>query len=214
MENPDQEFQRMLRRIAEQNDQKAFSVFFDRYHTKLLRYAHLFVNSIEEAEDVVAEVLTKMLKNRKETFLKENFIGYLFQSVKNACIDHLKKEKKKAVLFDSNYNERDYFVFDSQTPFSQVMQSELTKLLRDLIEALPPKRRMVFQLIKDEEMSYRQVAELLDISERTVEVHLRLALKDIRESLDVYLDKHKVETGGKDISGLIVLFLITPPIGM
>jgi hypothetical protein len=66
-------------------------------------------------------------------------------------------------------------------------------------------------LVKDEEMSYRQVADLMDISERTVEVHLRLALNDIRKGLEIYLDEHKTGIAGKDVSGLITLLLLTTP---
>lgn len=207
MKNQHPELPHLLLRIAEQNDERAFALFFDRYHTKLLRYASLYVASIEEAEDVVSDVLTKMLKNRKETFAKENFIGYLFQSIKNGCIDHLKREKRRSGIFDINYHEKDYFIFDSQTPFSQIVQSELTRLLRDRIEALPPKRRMVFQLIKDEDMSYREVAELMDISERTVEVHLRLAMRDLREALEAYMDQNRIAGSKKDLSGLLSLLL-------
>lgn len=184
----DHQVKQLLRRIAIDDDEKAFSVFFDRYHAKLLRYANLWVRSMEEAEDVVSDVLINLLKNKKDHFLKENFIGYLFQSVKNKCLDHLRVEKKKNILFDNNYDEKDYFVFEQQTPISRLLHSELNQVLGQKIEELPPKRKLVFQLIKDEGMTYRQVAELMNISDRTVEVHLKLAIKDIKQTLEEYMD--------------------------
>jgi len=188
MDPNDEAVNKLFRRIAEHDDQKAFAVFFQQYHTKLLRYASLFVGSLEAAEDVVSDVLIKLLKNRQEAFSKDNFIGYLFQCVKNRSLDYLRKEKNKQKVFDANYNEKDYFIYDKQTPFTQLALDELHQAIRDLIENLPPKRRMVFQLIKDEGMSYKDVAGLMDISERTVEVHLKLAVKDIQDALEIYLN--------------------------
>lgn len=199
----------LFKRIADENDEKAFSVFFKQYHTKLLRYASLFVGSIDVSEDVVSEVLINLLKRDRSAFLKKNFIGYLFQCVKNKAIDHIRKEKKKRAIFSASYDEGDYFIRSSQTPLSVITHNELYQTIRDLIEALPPKRRMVFQLIKDEGLSYKDVADLMDISERTVEVHLKLALKDIQTTLQKDLDNPNNNLDSSSALRLVFLLFLT-----
>ncbi len=170
-------------------------MFFQHYHSRLLRIAFMFVSSPQVAEDVVSEVLIKLLKNRKETFNKSNFIGYLYQSIKNQCFDQLKKNNKQPTV-DINYNDADYFVQDTATPHSVLVHREFELLIVESVEGMPPKRKMVFKLIKDDGLSYKEVAGLLDISERTVEVHLRLAIAHLKAVIDKYLDQSGDTTSG------------------
>lgn len=185
----DSQLNQLFHKIALENDQRAFGVFFDLYQTKLLRYANLFMKNMEESEDVVSEVLIKLLKKREEVFLKENFLGFLFKCIKNQCLDQLKKEKRRSNSIDANYHEADYFTFESQTPFTKLVHNELDQLIKERIENLPPKRRMVFKMVKDDNLSQKEVAELMDISVRTVEVHLKLALQDLKLAVDEYLSR-------------------------
>ena len=185
----EKEISQLLKQIAERDDVKAFSVFFEQYHSKLLRLAHMFVSSPQMAEDVVSDVLINLLRNRKETFNKENFIGYLYQCIKNKSLDHLKNNKKQP-LVDINYNDADYFIIEKSNPQSQLIQKEFEMLVAECVENLPPKRKLVFKMVKDDGLSYKKVGSLLNISERTVEVHLRLAMGDLKNTIDKYLDKN------------------------
>uniref|UniRef100_UPI0035932A16 sigma-70 family RNA polymerase sigma factor n=1 Tax=Aquiflexum sp. TaxID=1872584 RepID=UPI0035932A16 len=72
-----------------------------------------------------------------------------------------------------------------------MINNDLGTLLHQVIEQLPPKRGLVFKMVKDENMSYKEVGEILEISERTVEVHLKLAIKDLRKALSHYYDENK-----------------------
>ena len=85
----------LLKRIAIHDDQKAFSEFFDYYHSKLIKFAHLYVPNYNQSEEIVSEVLIKLLKKRKELHKIEKFEGYLFTMVKNQSLNLLKQNKKK-----------------------------------------------------------------------------------------------------------------------
>lgn len=186
---PKNEIPQLLKQIAERDDKRAFSIFFEHYHSKLLRIAHMFVSSPQMAEDIVSDVLIKLLRNRKETFNKKNFIGYLYQCIKNQSLDYIKKNKRQP-LVDINYSDADYFIPEMSNPHSQLIQKEFGELVADCIECMPPKRKLVFKLVKDDGLSYKKVASLLNISERTVEVHLRLAMGHLKNAIDDYLDKN------------------------
>ncbi len=172
----------ILQRIAIHDDQKAFSEFFDYYHSKLIKFAHLYVPNYNQSEEIVSEVLIKLLKKRKELHKIEKFEGYLFTMVKNQSLNFLKQNKKKLNHL-SLENLEDFFSTERIDPYEKYLESELRELLIKTIEKLPPKRQMVFKLIKDEGMSQKEVAELMDLSIRTVEAHLKLAVKDVREKI-------------------------------
>jgi RNA polymerase sigma-70 factor (ECF subfamily) len=176
----------LLFRIAELDEQKAFSIFFREYHPRMLLLAKIFVPSQAAAEDVVSEVLIKLLRQRKKTFRKKNFLGFLYTCVKNQSLDYLRKNKKHRHLSLDKHN-MDFLVQHKANPCSRLAGKEFEEIVIECIENLPPRRKLVFKLIKDDGLSYKQVAALLDISVRTVEVQLRLAVRQLKITVDDYL---------------------------
>jgi len=169
----------LFRRIAH-GEKAAFDDFFDLYYVRLVQFAQLFVDTTEQAEDVVSDVLTTLLTRRDRVFNLENFEAYLYSSVKNRAISTIRRKQVA-----DGYVEH---IVRNTAPdgHDALVSRELHDLVARVIDSFPPKRRMVFQLIRDEELTYAQVAELLDISVRTVEVHLRLAIRELRERIDAY----------------------------
>lgn len=194
-------------RIATENDRNSFNIFFKHYHARLIRFAILFVHNYDQAEDIISNVLVRLLKNREKVFLMENFEAYLFQSVKNEAINHLKKEKRLAAY--SIDEEQDFIGGKFVDPLEKLISDELRAVLATTVEALSPKRRMVYKLIKDEGLKYKEVAELLDISERTVEVHLKLAVKEIREVVIRYV-KATEGNSGKGFLKVAKMLILLP----
>ena len=176
----------LLHRIAEQDEQQAFSMFFKLYHSKLLLLARMFVSSSLEADDVVSDVLIKLLRNRRQTFNKKNFLGFLYTCVKNQAFDHIRKQKKHRHL-ELNQSNVDFFIQHKSNPCQQLEGKELEKIIFDCVEGLPPRRKLIYKLIKDDGLSYKEVANLLNISVRTVEVQLRFAVRKLKFTIDDYL---------------------------
>lgn len=193
MEIEKKRLKKLYYRIAVENDRSSFNIFFRHYHTRLIRFAILFVHNYDHAEDIVSNVLVRILKNREKVFLMENFESYLFQSVKNESINFLKREKKLATY--SIDDEDDFICGEFVDPLEKLITDELRVLVTRTVEGLSPKRRMVYKLIKDEGLKYREVAGLLDISERTVEVHLKFAVKEVREAVVGYLKSSRDGAG-------------------
>ena len=187
------EMKKVFHRIAMEDDRKSFNIFFKHYHAKLIRFALLFVPNYDQAQDIVSNVLVRLLKNRKKVFLMENFEGYLFRSIKNEAINHLKKENKVAVY--SLEDGEELISEEHIDPLEKLLNNELRLVISKTVERLSPKRKMVYKLIKDDGLKYREVADLLDISERTVEVHLKLAIKELREVVEQYIHKKPHASG-------------------
>ena len=154
------------------------------------RLAMVFVPRCEQAEDIVSEVFLKLLRKRTALLNIQHLEGYLFKMVKHEALAQIKNEKRHVhhVTVD---NIQDYLSQDAVDPEKIMINEDLGHLLNGVIEKLPPKRGLVFKMVKDENMSYRQVSEILEISERTVEVHLKLAIQDLRKALSRYYEEHK-----------------------
>jgi RNA polymerase sigma-70 factor (ECF subfamily) len=112
--------------------------------------------------------------------------------IKNQSLNYI-KQNKKHLSHLSIENIEDYFSAERIDPHEKYLESELRDLLNKTIEKLPPKRQMVFKLIKDEGMSQKEVADLMDISIRTVEVHLKLAVKDVRKIIKDHFTESQKE---------------------
>ena len=151
----------------------------------------MYVSNYDQAEEIVSEVLIKLLKKRKTLHKIEKFEGYLFTMIKNQSLNFIKQNKKNLSHL-SIENLEDFFSTERIDPHEKYLESELRNLLNKTIELLPPKRQMVFKLIKDEGMSQKEVADLINISVRTVEVHLKLAVKDVRKIIkDYFVESQK-----------------------
>lgn len=188
--------------LIAKGDKEAFDLFFRHYYPKLLQFASLWVSSQEQAEDVVADVLTNLLVHRERVFVLDHFEAYLYSSVKNKALSTLKKLQKTAPETEAAHQPLQASTSD---PYQLLEQREFREFVSQIIENLPPKRKMVFKMIREESLGYREVAELLDISERTVEVHLKLAIKDLRTHIENYLNR-KVIHKNKNNSTTSIIF--------
>lgn len=180
----------LLKRISDHSDKLAFSELFKRYHSKLVLFATCFLVNYEESEDMVSEVFVRLLKNHKTLKDIENFEAYLYFSVKNQCLNQLKKNKRKSNLF-TPLDLQDYKTGEYTQPLELLLTAELRSKIADCVDRLPQKRKLVYKMIKDDGMTCKEVAKLLDIAEKTVKKHLELAVKDVREELEKYLENHQ-----------------------
>lgn len=176
----------LLKRIAEDDDKKAFTLFFNRYYSRLIQFALLYVPAYNQAEDIVSEVMIRLLRKRTELCTIENFQGYLFKAVKNEALNQLTIQKRFPTNSRSIEDEKDHFLPDTIDPCEKLLEKELREIVSTIIERLPPRRRMVYKMVKDEGMKYKEVGELLEISERTVEEHLKIAVRELRQGIQAY----------------------------
>jgi len=178
----------LLTRIVNSNDEKAYSEFFDHYYTRLMNLAMIYLPQYSLAEEVVSDVIYKILLKKSELQDIKNFEGYLFKMVKNHSLNALRlKKNKSSIVID---DIQDHLTTDFIDPDKKLINDNLKQRLNQAIQMLPPKRRLVFKMIKDEGMSYKETAEILELSHRTVEVHLKLAIQNLRTVLDSFYKEH------------------------
>lgn len=160
------------------DDPDAFKKLFFRYRLKVYYFAFRFLRNKEEAEEVVQEVFIRIWNNRKQLNEALSFNSYLFTITKN-FIFNLNRDKINHQAFI------DFILpYCSETENNTeeaVISNDLELHLKEAIENLPPKRKLIFKKSREEGLSYPQIASELNISEKTVEAQIHLALKWLKK---------------------------------
>lgn len=170
--------------VITQLDAKAIDSLFQDHYTALCRYAYSILKAQDSAEDVVQQLFLTLWEKRNELEVPENPRAYLFRSVYNRCLNEVKRGKFKE---NDSGNGMVYTVASDETASHGMIGSELEELIERSIGNLPEKCQEVFRLSRFEELSYKEIAERLMISTKTVENHMGKALKLMREALSEYL---------------------------
>jgi RNA polymerase sigma-70 factor (ECF subfamily) len=172
-------------RIAEFNDEAAFEELFRSYFPRLLLFAEAVLKNRESAEEAVEDVFLKLWENRKVLPAVNNLNYYLLVAVKHRALDYLEKQKKHAIisLDDVEAEFGDIFV----NPENTLISTENIRIIQTIINDLPSRCRLIFRLVKEDGLKYREAADLLNISVKTVETQMSLALSKIGAALETLL---------------------------
>lgn len=157
---------------------------FHEHYQGLSRYAFSILKDQEEAEDVVQKLFVKLWDKRKDIEIWKDAKSYLYRSTYNASLNELKRIKRHTMY--ETADKENGFQSDNDSS-SKVMSEELEIRIDKAIQTLPPKCGEVFRMSRFKELSYKEIAEKLDISVKTVENHMGKALKLMREELEEYL---------------------------
>ncbi len=172
-----------LFKLMKDNDSKAFESLFRRHYNPLCRKIIRITEDEEAAEDVVQQLFIKIWESRSMMEVPDSVAAYLTVSARNRALNHLKSAQRKRINEERLQNIRSEEDNSSQ---HQLEAKELNKLIQEAIQSLPEKRREIFVLSRFEGMSYREIAEQLGISIKTVEAQMGKALQTLREFIKEY----------------------------
>lgn len=161
-----------------------FEYLFNEHYSRLCSYAYNFLKEKDGSEEIVQEVFFKLWIKRNEITIESSLESYLYRAVRNACLNLIKhiniREKYK------EYNQ-ETIEYDEQVDKDPMNASELELKIRASIDLLPEQRKKIFILSRYEQLKYKEIAEQLGISVKTVENQMGKALKFLREELAEYL---------------------------
>lgn len=161
-------------------DEGALDELFEAYYGYLFHIAYVIVRQTDTAKDCVQDVFVRIWQKREAIEINTTLKGYLQRAVVNECIGVLRKNKAFA--------QPDAQVVDMSPSALEHLESEsLERLLALAIERLPEQCRLIFRMSRIEELTYREIAENLDISPKTVENQIGKALKSLRADLAPWL---------------------------
>ncbi|MGL4806876.1 MAG: RNA polymerase sigma-70 factor, partial [Bacteroidales bacterium] len=172
-------------RLKEGNE-TAFTEVYNRYSRRLHYFANEYLQNSDESMDIVQNVFIQLYESAPGLDADSNLEAFLITSTKNACISQLRKNKVRQQYFQSTVqnmelelNLKALEAFE----YSDVTFNEVRESVKTAIEELPPKCKEVFLMSRQKQMKYQEIAEVLDVSKRTVERRMTEALGLLKSKL-------------------------------
>jgi len=163
----------------------AFRELYDLYFYKVANYAYKMLHSKEDATEVAQDVFVRLWNKREQLDTEQSVEGLVFRITKFIAIDRLRKQQHLPQTFGIS----SAIDMSERSLENKFLDEELFNIYEQVLGRLPEKRRRIFQLSRDEHLSYKEIALRLNISIKTVEAQIRLALQQIREDLGAYTNK-------------------------
>lgn len=169
--------QELVHLIQFNDDEVAFNQLYRLQVNELYQFAYSFLGDKEPAEEIVNDVFLKIWLNRSSLDNIRNMQVYMYVTVKNACLNHLRGASSRQ-LKELNIAESYYFHL-SVDPAQLLISKELQSEILTAIDNLPPRCRLIFKMVKQDGLSCKEVAAILNLSHKTVFAQLVIALKKL-----------------------------------
>lgn len=165
-----------------QGDKQSFEELFRAYYKPLCLFAHKYVYDEDDCEEIVQTFFLKLWEQRSKISINTSVKSYLFSSIRNRCFNYIKHQKIKQeyqseVMYAEKSKRNDSYEFT---------EIDLVEKINKSIQSLPNRRREIFILSREHGLKYKEIAEKMGISIKTVETQMGSALKDLREKLKDY----------------------------
>ena len=175
------QLKKLSNRIALYDDAIAYKELFLLYYSRLIHFASHITHSKESAEEVVSDVFIKIWNKRAALPRIENLHLYIYIITKNLSINcYLKQKREQSFSLDNVMVD---FTSIYPDPEQMMITGEMYKRIYEAIRNLPPRCQLIFKLIKEDGLKNKEVAELLNLSTKTVENQMTIALRKIGQSI-------------------------------
>ncbi len=161
-----------------------FDFVFQYYYSGMCAYAETILKDAKAVEDIVQDIFVILWIKGEKTEITGSLKKYLFTAVKNRCFDYLKHQKVKSQsIIKLKYSEN----INQDTPEYWYAETELQKIIDNILDTLPPRCREIFQMSRFDGLKNQEIADRLGLSKRTIELQISNALKRLRKDLRPYL---------------------------
>jgi RNA polymerase sigma-70 factor (family 1) len=168
---------RLLSAIALNNDQVAYKELFLLLHGPLKQFAYSILKSGEEAEELVSDIFIRIWQKRDQLTSIETPLFYFYTTAKNLAITRINKQKRQISLAPEGWLIQMHSIYFD--PEQLMMTEEMVRQIKKAVNELPPRCRLIFKLIKEDGLKYKETADLLHLSVKTVEAQMAIALRRI-----------------------------------
>lgn len=179
--------QDLQQRIADYEDEVSYKKLFFHFFLPLKSFSFSIIKSKELAEEIVSDILIEIWAKRKQLTEIEDLKMYLYVSVRNASLRKLQQTKK--TMFLSLDEVRVEFASPDENAETILLTQELSEKIDTAIQQLPQRCKLIFKLAKEDRLKYKEIAVLLNISVKTIDHQVSIALKKIAETLHISLKK-------------------------
>ena len=167
----------LLLQLIREGDQTAFRYLFYKYVDGLERFVCCLIRDREAAQEIVLDLFTYVWENRATIQIQLTWKAYLFQSARNRALTYLRDNRTPVYLEEVQWSEQ------SVEDASAMELAELHRLIQEAVCHLPAKCQQIFRMSRQQGLSNRQIAQELNLSEKTIEGQMTIALRKIRAFL-------------------------------
>jgi RNA polymerase sigma-70 factor (family 1) len=180
MNSAGEQVNQLFKDVCATGNMKAYEQLYHLLCSRLIHFSASVCGSFHLAEEVVSDVFVSLWQKREQLSHVENPKVYLYVSTKNRTINAMKKKQLSVVPFDTLYTEALSIVPAVE---EHLLSSQVARKIESAISSLPPRCQLIFRLIRMDGLQYKEVAELLDISSKTVDAQLTIAVKKVAETI-------------------------------
>lgn len=176
-------------KIALSRDQTAYTRLYRIYFIPLLQFSRSFVDSRENAEEIVSDVFLQLWQMENKLADIVNLTVYLYTCTRYLSLNYLRKQKRQTtcLLIEDELS----FFTTNDNPEQLFIVSELVKRIDSIVNMLPPRCRLIFKLIRQDGLKYHETAKALDVSIKTIEAQMGIAIKKISEAIQPITGERK-----------------------
>lgn len=179
--------EQLQQRIALYEDMNAYKDLYYQLFDGLHRFSYSMVRSREVAEEIVSDVFIKIWQIRARLGEIGNLKVYVYTITKNFSLNYLQRTYKNAPVSIEEVEVEPSI--EMRNPEELFISAEIMQTIRQAIMQLPPQCRLVFQLVKEDGLKYKEAAEVLNISALTVRNQLAIAIRKLGETLPAPVQK-------------------------
>ena len=172
-------------------DEQAFARLYNRYNDKLLRFSFSITRSRQTAEETVEDVFINIWCNREKLPAIDDIAVYLYTAVKNRSLNVLSKKSYDIITAPYDFLHIELQPL-STTPYESLVTHEMMHKMNAAIEALPARCKMIFKLVREDGLRYKEVASILNISVKTIDAQMAIAVKKICAAIDLPRKKKNI----------------------
>lgn len=181
----DSSFEDWCRRLR-QSDREAYAAVFDAMHAPLFRYVRSITNDASAARDITQDVFVKLWESRRSLDPDQSLKAYLYRTARNRAYNHERNRRTRTDKEDDVRADSPAQPAPHTAPDEAVDARMLDRRLRRWVDDLPDRQREALSLSRFEGLSHEAIAEIMDISPRTVNNHIVRALKSLRQNVHAY----------------------------
>jgi RNA polymerase sigma-70 factor (ECF subfamily) len=165
-------------KLAAGGDQEAYKEIYYHYFKKLCLFAQAIVKNHEAAEEIAEDVFIKIWQQKEKLTEIKNLRVYLYTATKNTALNFLSSRARSSIIEAFDHIDIELFK-TSETPEQILISGEMLGRIQLAVENLPPRCKMIFKLVREDGLRYKEVADILNISVHTIDIQMAIAIRKI-----------------------------------
>ena len=175
----------LIQELAYGDSKTAMKMLYHHFYSKLILFVSYFIKSKHDVEEIVSDTFYTIWDQRlKLASLERITSSYIYTIARNTTLLFLKQKEKQRKYVEPDIAESDFPEQPTDNPEDELIEKELMRKLHLAIDHLPEKSRIAFKLVREQKLKYKEAAEIMEISIKTLEAHMALATKRLLNVLD------------------------------